>query len=280
MTTDVLSLTEEADRVFWLQLERPAVHNALDPELVSQLTAALIQLHEGAKSGEVNVVVLSGAGDSFCSGADLHARGLLPIDEQTQHRIAIQQCCDALAVLPCPTAAVLHGAVLGGGFELALACDVRICTADAVLGFPEVAYGIFPGAGGPRRLVRAIGESRARYLLMTASRVTGREAFEYGCVNLLADLESLRPAACELATRMATFPPAGIRALKEFLDLVGAEPAAEKALGQALRGQLDGDAAVQESFARFVGGAATAPSEPSTRGVRGNDENGGTQWPT
>jgi len=139
---------------------------------LSWLSTALDAL---VASNEVRAATLEAAGPAFCAGADLKERAEMDPDGMSAHSQLISTCADRLASLACPIVACINGPALGGGSELALACDLRIVATDATLGFPEVAFGFFPGAGDPVRLTRLVGVSTATYLLISARRITGNE---------------------------------------------------------------------------------------------------------
>jgi len=150
-----------ADGVATLTLARPAALNALSRALVATLYEAVRAV---AARADVRVVVLCGAGErAFCTGADLKERAGLDGAARAAHTAQIAAAADALAALPVPTIAALHGYTLAGGLELALACDIRLAAADTVCGLTEVRIGIFPGAGAPARLPRLVGSGKAAH---------------------------------------------------------------------------------------------------------------------
>ena len=164
----------------------------------------------------------------------------------------IATCCDRLAQLPCPIVACVNGAALGGGFELALACDLRVIAADATLGFPELTYGFFPGAGGPVRLVRLVGISTATYLLMSTSRISGDEAVRLHIGHEVVASRAADQKGFELAQKIASFPAKGVGASRELLGNLDNEWVADKmARARTMRDRLNEDDKVQKALATF-----------------------------
>ncbi|HWP35786.1 MAG TPA: enoyl-CoA hydratase/isomerase family protein, partial [Thermodesulfobacteriota bacterium] len=161
-----------------LTLERPEAHNALSLALCEALLDALRRL--AADPAGVRVVILTGRGPSFCAGADLKERRGQPPAWLRRHHRAIVSAVEAVAALPLPVVAAVHGHALGGGFELALACDLRVAADGARFGFPETTLGIIPAAGGTQRLPRLVGPAVAKELIFTGRRIDAAEAHRLG----------------------------------------------------------------------------------------------------
>ena len=173
------------EAVAFVRLDRPDVRNALHAELLLELGAALDLVQADAS---VRALVLHGAGDGFCAGADVS--GFAEMDDPFAGRetaLAGQDVANTLAALPLPTVAALHGFAIGGGLELALACDLRVAAPGTRLGLPETTLGLIPGYGGTQRLPRLIGEARALDLILTGRLIDADEAFTFGLVSRLAD---------------------------------------------------------------------------------------------
>ena len=238
-------------RIVTLTLNRPAARNALDRALVRELSEALAPLRARA---EVRELVLTGAGDrAFCSGADLRERLTMTPAERTAHTDAIAAAADALADFPTPTVAAIRGFALAGGAELAVACDLRVASADAVFGFPEVAIGIFPGAGGVVRLPRLIGAGAARDLLFTGRRVEADEAYRLGLFDRLVGAAELVATADDIAARIAANAPLAVRALKRALvEGAGQPDAVAHRIAREHRQPLDATADYAEGLAAFA----------------------------
>ena len=195
-----------------LWLDRAAKRNALDGELVRALADALDQL---AGEPDVRVVILRGRGPVFSSGID-HAL-LLEVFQASQRtpflhlHHGLQDALHRIARLQKPVIAALHGAAVGMALELALAADIRIATAECVLGLPEIAFGLVPDVGGTTRLVRAVGEPRARELILSGRLVRAKTAAGWGLVHdVVADEAALGKHARTRAEQLAAHPAAAL----------------------------------------------------------------------
>lgn len=196
-------------------LNRPEARNALNRQLLAALMETLEHL---AHEPDLRALILSGAaGRAFCAGADLKERRQMSPDECTGHTEAIALVADALAQFPVPTIAAVNGFALAGGAELAIACDLRVASATAVFGFPEVKIGIFPGAGGVLRLPRLVGVGAARDLLFTGRLVGADEALRMGLVDRVAPAPDCTADAMTIGRTIAESAPLAIRALKRAL---------------------------------------------------------------
>jgi enoyl-CoA hydratase/carnithine racemase len=183
-----LITTEREGAVATLWLDRPEKRNALDAAMMRELAAALDAVRDDLG---VRAIVLRGRGPMFSSGID-HTL-LLEVFQKSRsapfpHLHAdLQGVFDRLERMHRPVVAVLHGACMGMALELALACDLRLATADCVLGLPEIAFGILPDVGGTTRLTRLAGGGRAREMILTGKAVRARTAERWGVVNEVAD---------------------------------------------------------------------------------------------
>jgi enoyl-CoA hydratase/carnithine racemase len=208
-------LVDRTGEIAVVTLNRPAARNALSRQLVADLLAALADL---ARDAENRALVLTGAGDrAFCAGADLIERRTFTPAELTAHTESINAVCDALDAFPVPTIAAIRGFALAGGAELAIACDLRVAGEDAILGYPEVKIGVFPGAGGVVRLPQLVGAGAARDLLFTGRNVAAAEALRIGLVDRLVPVGQVLSAARELAEEIAANAPLAVRAVKRAL---------------------------------------------------------------
>ncbi|HEV8337600.1 MAG TPA: enoyl-CoA hydratase-related protein [Candidatus Polarisedimenticolia bacterium] len=208
------------ERIATLTIDRPAVRNALDEPTAREIEQALAEAEENP---DVSVVVFTGGGEKvFVSGADL--RDL----QYRRSRQALEACLNRLFArvdsFPKPTIASLNGHALGGGMELALACDFRIAVAGSKLGFPEVSLGILPGAGGTQRLPRLVGLGRAKALILTGDPIDAEQALSMGLVNQVVPRDELARATRILAAKIASRAPLALRLAKAALNLSSEVP--------------------------------------------------------
>jgi enoyl-CoA hydratase len=198
-------------------LDRPAKHNALTPEMLAELEQILISLDADRT---VRVVLVTAAGDrSFCAGADIKRFKALPaLDMWAQWTRRGHRVFDHLAGLRQPTIAAISGNAYGGGFELALACDLRILAEDATLGLTEVGIGTLPGWGGTGRLRHLVGAGRAKELIFTGEPLSAERALAWGVANRLAPRAEVIPHAWALASKIATRAPVAVQMAKQAID--------------------------------------------------------------
>ncbi|QDQ13381.1 enoyl-CoA hydratase/isomerase family protein [Streptomyces spectabilis] len=200
-----------------LALDRPKAMNAVSSAMARSISEACDAL--GADR-DVRVVVLTSTHErAFCVGADLKERNSLTDAELVRQRPVTRAAYTGVLDLPMPTVAAVHGYALGGGFELALSCDVIVADPTAVVGLPEVSVGVLPGGGGTQLLPRRVGAARAAELIFSARRVEAAEARELGLVDLVAGEGEDRDEALALAARIAANSPVGLRAAKRALRL-------------------------------------------------------------
>ncbi|MBT2365004.1 enoyl-CoA hydratase/isomerase family protein [Streptomyces sp. ISL-10] len=205
----------EQGHVAELVLDRPKAMNAVSTDMAVSLGAACEAL---AADRGVRVTVLTSSNDrAFCVGADLKERNSFSDADLVRQRPTARGAYTGVLELPMPTVAAVHGFALGGGFELALSCDVIVADATAVVGLPEVSVGVIPGGGGTQLLPRRVGAARAAELVFTARRVEAGEARELGLVDVLA--EDARTEALALAARIAVNSPVGLRNAKKVMRL-------------------------------------------------------------
>jgi len=202
---------DRADNVAVMTVDRQEKLNALDRQVVEEIGQALLELEaEGPRA-----IVVTGAGErAFIAGADIGAMSVMdPLEAKRFSEIGHA----AMALLdrsPVPTIAAVNGYALGGGCEVALACDVRIAAENATFGFPEVGLGILPGMGGTQRLPRLIGPALAKELIFTGRRIGAEEAREMGLVNRVVGPGAALNAAKELAAEISANGPLAVRHAK------------------------------------------------------------------
>jgi enoyl-CoA hydratase/carnithine racemase len=199
MGTQVTSRVEGS--VAWIELDGAQQLNAIGTATYTQLAAAIHQLEQ---RDSVRAVIVHGAGRAFCAGADIEE--IQTFDGRDDFANFVHGFTDALEVLaasPLPVIAAIHGSALGGGLELAMACDLRIATPDARLGLPEAKLGVLPGAGGTQRLPRLIPVGIATELLMLGNFIDGERAHALGLVNRLSEPGSLLDDAKALAEQLS-----------------------------------------------------------------------------
>jgi enoyl-CoA hydratase len=204
------------DRVATLTVDRPEARNALDRETRDDLIAALDDLE--ADDSPARVVVVTGSEESgaFVSGADLGELRERSVDEQ-RAEMAFPRVYERVATCRWPTVARVNGYALGGGCELALACDVRIASTEARLGQPEITLGMIPGGGGTQRLPRLVGPGRAAELALTGETVDGARAAAIGLVLDAVPPDELDDRVAALTDRIAAHAPAAVEATVDAL---------------------------------------------------------------
>lgn len=189
-----------SENVCILRLNRPEKYNALSCSLVDELRAAVAGLPET----KAKVLMLAANGKGFCAGADLKERKVMTDEEKYAHNRAISALADEIAASELPTIAAINGVAMGGGCELALACDLRFASADALIGLTEARLGAIPGAGGTQRLPRVIGAARALEMMYSGEPISSKKALEWGLVNAIVDPNELDQYVLEFATLVGT----------------------------------------------------------------------------
>jgi enoyl-CoA hydratase len=224
---------EREGAVARLTLDNPPL-NLVTAALLGELAATLAVL-EAADPGEVRAVVVTGAGErAFSAGSDVGefeaqrgpgGRARLTLEQATVTR---------LAALPMPTIAAIEGSALGGGLEIALACDIRVASERARLGLPEVRLAVIPGAGGTQRLPRVVGHAKARELVLTGAVLDAAEAGRIGLVSRVVPAGEAVAVALEIAGEIVERGPLAVREAKRLLDI-----AAGSSLDDGLAAELE-----------------------------------------
>lgn len=213
MTEDEVLTETLCEGVAQIRINRPERMNALSFDCSLRLREVL----QGVISAKARVLLIRGQGRGFCAGADLKERRTMDAQKRAEHNRVINEFINDLANAPMPTVAVINGAALGGGCEIALACDMRIAAEEATIGLTETRIGVIPGAGGTQRLPRVIGCALALELMMTGEPVSGARAAQIGLVNHVVPLAQLDTRALELAKVLAARSPLGLREVKSLV---------------------------------------------------------------
>lgn len=215
--TDETLLFELTDHVAVITLNRPERRNAISQDMSAGLTEHLRRIRS---DDAVRACVITGAGGCFSAGADLKERtagGGKRREDQSPATVIEADLAAKWTTMKIekPLIAAIDGYCLAGGMELALVCDIRVCSTAAQFGLPEIARGFFPGGGGPQRLARSIPQSIAMELILTGDRIDAETALRAGIVSRVVPPEDLMPTAMGLARRIASHAPLAVRAAKE-----------------------------------------------------------------
>jgi len=233
-------------RLATLTVNRPAVRNALDGDTVAEMHRALDEV----RAARATVLIVTGQGDqAFVSGADISAiRERRRDDALASINSRLMTAVEAHEAV---TIAAVNGYALGGGCELALACDLRIAADNAVFGLPEPSLGIIPGAGGTQRLPRIVGLGRAKEMILTGARWDARKALEAGLVSQVVPLDGLMAAARAMAERVLALGPLAVRLAKAAVNASSQMP-----LGAGLAFESTAQAITFESRDKMEGTSA------------------------
>jgi enoyl-CoA hydratase/carnithine racemase len=229
---EILLQERTKEGILILTLNRPEALNCFNSELLAVLADAI---REANFDMSLRCLIITGAsGDdakraAFSTGADLKERRGMSPDQVRRYVYTIRNTFTAVEQVRVPVIAAINGFALGGGLELALACDLRIVSSNALMGFPETGLAIIPGAGGTQRLPRIIGVARAKELIFTARRIDAKTALDIGLVTRVVEPDQLMPAALEIALEIAKNGPIGVAQAKFAINL-----GTEASLGVAL----------------------------------------------
>lgn len=205
-------LMEKLDRIGMLSINRPKVLNALNKETLIEMKEVLLKIEEDA---DIDVLIITGAGDrAFVAGADISYMKDITPSEGRQFGVLGQEVFRLIDTLEIPVIAAVNGFALGGGCELALACDFRIASTKAKFGLPEVGLGIIPGFGGTQRLPRLIGPGMAKQLMYTAEIIDAQESLRIGLVNYVVEHHDLIEYVMNIAKKITNKNQLAVRFCK------------------------------------------------------------------
>lgn len=198
-----------------LTINRPKALNALNSAVLDEINEAI----DAVDLNAIRALIITGAGEkSFVAGADIGEMSTLTKEQGEAFGKKGNDVFRKIETLPIPVIAAVNGFALGGGCELSMACDIRICSENAVFGQPEVGLGITPGFGGTQRLARTVGVGMAKQLIYTARNIKSAEALRIGLVNAVYPLEELMPAAKKMAGMIASNAPIAVRNCKKAIN--------------------------------------------------------------
>jgi (methylthio)acryloyl-CoA hydratase len=253
---DLLSL-QQAGPVWHIRLNRPAKRNSISDGLLAQLHTCFVQVPK-----DIRAIVLSGEGQHFCAGLDLSEVAERSVAEGMQHSRSWHACFDAIQFGPVPVVAVLHGAVVGGGLELASSAHLRVAEASTFYGLPEGTRGIFVGGGGSVRISRLLGVTRMTDMMLTGRVFDADEGQTYGLSNYrVADGEGLAKAL-SIAQRIASNAPLSNYAITQALPRIADLPASDGLFMESLISSIaQGDEAAKERVRAFLNKQAAKVSK-------------------
>jgi len=210
------TLYQKKDGIATITINRPQALNAMNVETIHEL---LSRLEDAEKDKEVKVVVITGAGEkAFCAGLDLKTMKDISVIESVETSRLGQKLTLAVEELGKPVIAAINGYGLGGGLELAMACDIRIASEKARVGQPEVNVGLLPGWGGTQRLPRLVGKGIAKEMIFTGKMIDAKTAERIGLINIVVPPEKFKSAVNELAKEIMSKSPIAIKLVKELID--------------------------------------------------------------
>ena len=209
-------LYEKRDGMAIITINRPKALNAMNKETIPEV---LSKLEDAEKDEDVRVVVITGAGEkAFCAGLDLKTVRNINVIEAVETSRLGQKLTLAIEELGKPVIAAINGYALGGGLELAMACDIRIASETAKIGQTEVNVGLIPGWGGTQRLPRLVGKGKAKELIFTGKMIDAKTAERIGLINMVVPPEKLKSAVEELANVIMSKPPIAIKLSKQLVN--------------------------------------------------------------
>ena len=254
-----LLVLQRAGPVFHLRLNRPAKRNSISDELLAQIHTVIVNLPR-----DVRALVISGEGEHFCAGLDLSEVSERTVAEGMQHSRAWHACFDALQFGPVPVIAVLHGAVVGGGLELAASSHLRVAEDGTFYALPEGTRGIFVGGGGSVRISRLLGVSRMTDMMLTGRSFDADEGQAFGLSNYRVAAGAGLAQALQLALKIAQNAPLSNYAITQALPRIADLPAADGLFVESLMSSIaQGDEAAKERVRAFLEKRAAKVSRPA-----------------
>jgi enoyl-CoA hydratase/carnithine racemase len=215
MQNDIL-LTDQQDQILTITLNRPSVMNSCNFDLLKAMKQLFENIHFDPN---IRVVIITGSGDrAFCAGADLKERATMSERQVKEFIFTIRNLFTFIENMSKPVIAAINGIALGGGTELALACDIRIAAESAMMGLTETRLAIIPGAGGTQRLPRLVGRGKAKELIFTGKRISASEALSIGLLNAVYPSESLMDESIKMAKMICETGPIAIQQAKYAIN--------------------------------------------------------------
>lgn len=244
-----LKVTKQ-DKIVTIEISRPEALNALNKDLLLELESCFVHLEQDHSN---RVVILTGSGKAFVAGADIAAMKTYDYEQGFEFGGIGQVIFNTIEKSHIVVIAAINGFALGGGLELALACDIRIASKNAKLGLPEVGLGLIPGFGGTQRLPRLIGAGLAKEIIFTADMITAEEAYRIGLVNKLVEPADLLATANAIATSICARGTHAVREAKRVI-LEGLETTQEEGMKmeQKAFGNIFNDKETHEGLSAFL----------------------------
>lgn len=205
--------TSVDQQIGMIELNRPKQLNSLNRAMVREILEAMQAFDQ---NDEVRVILMSGRGKAFSAGADIDE--MAGADSMSLELLNQFADWDQIPLIKKPVIGAVHGFVFGGGFELALCCDILLAADGTEFSFPEVTLGVMPGAGGTQRLTKLVGRTKAMEWLWTGDRIKAEELLNHGAVNRIVSPEVLREEALRFANKIASMPPLAIRMIKDSVN--------------------------------------------------------------
>ena len=206
---------EERDGIVFVKLNRPEAFNAINEEFVEELGKAV---NHAGRSRTARVMIITGEGKAFCAGADIRMFSEYDVYSARRFVEKLGRVLEDMEELDIPVIAAVNGFALGGGCELAMACDIIIAGRNASFGQPEINIGVIPGAGGTQRFARLIGWKRAMELCLTGDRIDAEEAYRLGLVNRVVEHDRLMDEAVRMAEKIKEKSPHAVMLVKHAVN--------------------------------------------------------------